>query len=95
MWPFFVILLNPVFRYLSCFIQGFKKIHIQNFISVSAIESLVIFLILGIIDGVPGQLDNGILRNFQRNSEAIIWIEGFLTSIVATYFGVPAWRPNS
>ena len=59
------------------------------------VGSLVIFLISGIIDGVTGQLDNGILSNFQKNSEAIIWIEGFLTSIVAAYFGVSAWRPNS
>jgi len=37
----------------------------------------------------------GALTVINQNQTLIIWIEGFLASIVAAYYGVSAWRPSS
>ena len=42
-----------------------------------------------------GQTCEGILASIKSNQNLIAWIEGFLTAIVAAYYGVSAWRPAS
>ena len=60
------------------------------------VGSLVLLFAAGFIDGLstrPG--GTGILDALKNNQTLIAWIEGFLTSIVAAYYGISAWRPAS
>ena len=63
------------------------------------IASLGLLFIAAFIDGFSvcpaGQTCDGILKSIESSQTLIIWIEGFLTSIVAAYYGVSAWRPAS
>ncbi|MCP3887251.1 MAG: hypothetical protein GY702_00025 [Desulfobulbaceae bacterium] len=65
----------------------------------SLIASLGFLLIAAFIDGFrtcpTGQTCEGILKSIENSQTLIIWIEGFLTAIVAAYYGVSAWRPAS
>ena len=63
------------------------------------IASLGLLFIAAIIDGFTtcptGQTCEGILKSINNSQTLITWIEGFLTAIVAAYYGVSAWRPAS
>jgi len=63
------------------------------------VGSLVLLFIAAFIDGLSaypeGETCTGILGAIKDNQTLIAWIEGFLTSIVAAYYGVSAWRPAS
>ena len=63
------------------------------------VGSLVLLFIAAFIDGLSvypeGENCTGILGAIKDNQTLIAWIEGFLTSIVAAYYGVSAWRPAS
>ncbi|MCG8638641.1 MAG: hypothetical protein MI862_02840 [Desulfobacterales bacterium] len=70
------------------------------YMALSAIiGSLGILFVAAFIDGLStcpaGQTCNGILDAIKDNQTLIAWIEGFLTSIVAAYYGISAWRPAS
>ena len=63
------------------------------------VASLALLFIAAFIDGFStcptGQTCDGILKSIKNSQTLIAWIEGFLTAIVAAYFGVSAWRPAS
>lgn len=63
--------------------------------------SLVLLFTAAFVDSLvicpPGteKCEAGILQSIKECQALIAWIEGFLTAIVATYFGISAWRPAS
>lgn len=63
------------------------------------IVSLILLFLAAFIDGFStcpaGQQCRGILSFIESSQSLIAWIEGFLTTIVAAYYGVTAWRPAS
>lgn len=65
----------------------------------SLVFSLLMVFAAIFIDGFRtcpvGQTCVGLLKSLESNKTLIIWIEGFLASIVAAYYGVSAWRPSS
>ena len=70
------------------------------YMALSAIiGSLALLFVAAFIDGLracpDGHTCNGILHAIKDNQTLIAWIEGFLTSIVAAYYGISAWRPAS
>ena len=70
------------------------------YISLYAIIiSLGLLFVAAFIDGFStcpaNQTCKGILETIKDSQTLIAWIEGFLTSIVAAYYGVSAWRPAS
>ncbi len=70
------------------------------YIALAAIiTSLALLFIAAFIDGfsecVKTEKCTGVLEAISTNQTLIAWIEGFLTSIVAAYYGVSAWRPAS
>ncbi|MCL1038050.1 hypothetical protein L2750_12910 [Shewanella submarina] len=73
--------------------ERFKNRRKMAYASLYAIiGSLIFMLIAAIVDGFT---DSTILAAIHQNSTMIGWIEGFLTAIVAAYYGVSAWRPAS
>ena len=66
---------------------------------VAIVASLALLFVAAFIDGFSGCPNSssctGILTNLKENQTLLAWIEGFLTSIVAAYYGVSAWRPSS
>ncbi len=67
---------------------------------ISIVVSFFLLFVAAFIDGLapPCPKDHtcvGILESIKNSQTLITWIEGFLTSIVAAYFGVSAWRPAS
>ncbi|MFT5707426.1 MAG: hypothetical protein ACI9ES_001720 [Oceanospirillaceae bacterium] len=66
---------------------------------LTIVVSLVLLFIAAFMDGTSACVKSGdcigILESIKANESLITWIEGFLTSIVAAYFGVSAWRPAS
>lgn len=78
----------------------FKNRRRMAYISLSAIiASLALIFLAAFIDGLSScpaeQTCEGILVSIKNNQNLITWIEGFLTAIVAAYYGVTAWRPAS
>lgn len=78
----------------------FKNRRRMAYIALSAIiVSLALILLAAFIDGLSTcparQTCEGILASIKNNQNLIAWIEGFLTAIVAAYYGVSAWRPAS
>lgn len=78
----------------------FKNRRRMAYLSLSAIiASLALIFIAAFIDGLSTcpaeQTCEKILDSIQDNQNLIAWIEGFLTAIVAAYYGVTAWRPAS
>ena len=65
----------------------------------SIVLSLFLLLLAAFIDGFStcptGETCQGILEAIKDSQTLIAWIEGFLTSIVAAYYGISAWRPAS
>lgn len=73
--------------------QRFKNRRRMAYLALTALLiSLALFIIAAFIDGLSG---SKILGCFNANQSLFIWMEGFLTVIVGTYFGVSAWRPAS
>jgi hypothetical protein len=89
--------------------ERFKNRRKMAYISLWTIVLSVVFLILaGYIDGIIIPLLNdgvkqnagekctfGILAAISKNQNLLSWLEGFLTTIIAAYYGVSAWRPSS
>ncbi len=78
----------------------FKNRRRMAYIALYAlIASLGLIFVAAFIDGFSTcQADKtckGILESIKNNQSLIAWIEGFLTAIVAAYYGVSAWRPAS
>jgi hypothetical protein len=78
--------------------QRFKNRKRMAYVSLYALViSLGLLFLAAFIDGLSacpeGQTCVGILQSVKDNQTLFIWIEGFLTAIVAAYFGVSAWRP--
>ena len=65
----------------------------------SIVLSLFLLLLAAFIDGFStcpaGETCQSILGAIKDSQTLIAWIEGFLTSIVAAYYGISAWRPAS
>ena len=73
----------------------FKNRRRMAYISLlTLVASFVFIFVAAIIDGTGGQTTN-ILEKIKEHQMIINWIGGFLTSIVAMYFGVSSWRPAS
>lgn len=73
--------------------ERFKNRRLMAYISLYAIvSSLILLFLAAIIDGIAG---TGILASINESQTLFAWMEGFLTAIVAAYFGVSAWRPAS
>jgi len=78
----------------------FKNRRRMAYLSLSAIiVSLALIFLAAFIDGLSmcsaSQTCEKILDSIKNNQNLIAWIEGFLTAIVAAYYGVTAWRPAS
>jgi hypothetical protein len=78
----------------------FKNRRRMAYLSLSAIIiSLALIFLAAFIDGLntcsADQPCVKILDSINNNQGLIAWIEGFLTAIVAAYYGVTAWRPAS
>ena len=78
--------------------QRFKNRKRMAYISLYAlVVSLGLLFLAAFIDGLStcpeGQTCTGILQSIKNSQTLFIWIEGFLTAIVAAYYGVSAWRP--
>ena len=78
----------------------FKNRRRMAYIALTAIViSLALIFLAAFIDGFSacpiGQTCEGILASIKSNQNLIAWIEGFLTTIIAAYYGVSAWRPAS
>lgn len=70
------------------------------YIALTAIVvSLALLFVAAFIDGLSScpanQQCEGILSSIETSQTLIAWIEGFLTAIVAAYYGVTAWHPAS
>ncbi|MDZ7725358.1 MAG: hypothetical protein U5R06_21695 [candidate division KSB1 bacterium] len=73
--------------------QRFKNRRRMAYLALmTLLASLVLVFMAAFIDGLTG---SDILTCFKENASLFIWLEGFLTVIVAAYFGVSAWRPSS
>ncbi len=57
------------------------------------IFSTIFLFVAALIDGISGT--TSILQMISKNQTLIIWLEGFLVSIIAAYYGVSALRPSS
>ena len=88
--------------------ERFKNRRKMAYISLWTIVLSVAFLILaGYLDGIMPLFNNGatpiagekstsgILYAISKNQTLLSWLEGFLTTIIAAYYGVSAWRPSS
>jgi len=78
----------------------FKNRRRMAYVSLMAIVFSLVFIFIGAaIDGAtvckPDQNCVSFLNTIKENYALIAWIEGFLTSIVAAYFGVSSWKPAS
>ena len=78
--------------------QRFKNRKRMAYVGLYAIVvSLGLLFLAAFIDGFStcpeGQTCAGILQSIKDSQTLFVWIEGFLTAIVAAYFGVSAWRP--
>lgn len=81
----------------------FKHRRRMAYLCLTTIIISIALLFLGaFIDGLSpscsGKAIEGcsdIMRSIRANEDLFIWGNGFLTSIVAAYYGVSAWRPNS
>jgi len=78
----------------------FKNRRRMAYVSLLAIVFSLVFIFVGAaIDGgtvcKPDQNCVSFLNTIKENYALIAWIEGFLTSVVAAYFGVSSWKPAS
>ncbi len=71
----------------------FKNRRRMAYISLFALVASFIFLFVAAI--IDGTQSTSILEKITENDWLIAWIGGFLTSIVAAYFGVSSWRAAS
>ena len=60
----------------------------------TVVGSLVAILGAAFIDAGTAS-DPKILESIAPASTLLAWLEGFLTAIVAAYYGISAWRPAS
>jgi len=70
------------------------------YLALLTIIGIVIFLGFGAIyDGmsecVVAKTCNGILASVKEVDSVLVWVVGFLASIVAAYYGVSSFRPSS
>ena len=56
------------------------------------LASMALILLAGIVDGIA---DTSILTALERIEALLVWLEGFLVAIVASYYGVSSFRPSS
>lgn len=69
--------------------QRFKNRRRMAYIALIAVlVTLAVALIAALFDPQG-------FKNLHSQSSIIIWINGFLISIVAAYYGVSAWKPSS
>jgi hypothetical protein len=78
----------------------FKNRRRMAYIALTAIVASLVFLFVGALIDAGTTCEKGkecirILDTIKENQTLFSWIEGFLTSIVALYFGVSSWRPAS
>ncbi|MDN5203942.1 hypothetical protein QQ008_21295 [Fulvivirgaceae bacterium BMA10] len=80
----------------------FKNRRSMAYLSLIALVVLFASIIVGVwVDGLytcdqaKETCREGILLVLDRNKQIVIWISGFLTSIVGAYYGVSALRPSS
>ena len=78
----------------------FKNRRLMAYLALYAVvTSLALLFIAAFIDGFSscsaGESCVGILGSIKNSQTLFAWVEGFLTSIVAAYFGLSAWRPAS
>lgn len=85
-------------------VSRFNNRRRMAYLSLIAIITFLVFLIFGALyDGmsdctVPkGEsiCPNGILAQFKEIEDLLVWLSGFLTSIVGVYYGVTSFRPSS
>ena len=66
---------------------------------ITIVASLVLIFVAAFVDGTRSCTEVsqcvGILSTISDNETLIIWIEGFLASIVAAYYGISGFRPSS
>lgn len=73
----------------------FKNRRIMAYIALSTIvASLAFMLIASIFDGASNNKTT-ILTAISTNQGLIGTMQGFLTAIVAAYYGLSTWRPSS
>ena len=85
---------------IKCAQARFRNRRRMAYVSLyTIIASLVLLFAAAFFDGFgacpAGQTCDGILKSIENSQTLITWIEGFLATIVAAYFGVSAWRPAS
>ena len=78
----------------------FKNRRHMAYISlITIVITVAVLLIAAFIDGLVlcdgSSQCEGILAAIEKNQTLLAWLEGFLTSIVAAYYGVTAWKPSS
>ncbi len=78
----------------------FKNRRKMAYISlITIVMTVALLLIAAFIDGLVlcdgSSQCEGILAAIEKNQTLLAWLEGFLTSIVAAYYGVAAWKPSS
>ena len=72
----------------------FRNRRKMAYLALYTIVFTVVFIfIAALIDGISGK--TRILEMIRTNQTLITWLEGFLVSVVAAYFGVSALRPSS
>ncbi|HNP26859.1 MAG TPA: hypothetical protein PKM20_08965, partial [Nitrosomonas sp.] len=81
-------------------VSRFNNRRRMAYLSLIAIIVFMIFLIFGAVhDGVSECVVEGtckgIMTSISEIKELLIWIGGFLTTIVAAYYGVTSFRPSS
>ena len=80
----------------------FKNRRKMAYISLTCLLALFLVILIGILsdgfyicEGDDEYCRFGILKVMNANSDVIVWISGFFTSIVAAYFGSTIIRPSS
>ena len=73
--------------------ERFKNRRTMAYFSLyTIIGSLIFIYLMSFVDGVFG---TKIVDIINGNGGIVKWALGFLTTIVAAYFGVSSWRPSS
>jgi hypothetical protein len=73
--------------------ERFKNRRLMAYVALYSLVAALGFLFLAaFIDGLS---NSTILESIKGNQTLFSWLGGFLTTIVAAYYGVSAWRPAS
>lgn len=81
-------------------VSRFSNRRKMAYIALMTIVGIVFFLVFGALyDGVKGCVEPkdcvGILASVQKIEDLLVWVVGFLASIVAAYYGASSFRPSS